>query len=152
MYGGAYRSDGMRVVDAQLDGIYVALVPNRNGQLLRQALQERLDQNEGTSRTLQLNVVFAVSTDAIAVQADNSTARTRVVGNASWTLIAPSQPGSPVVTSGTARALDGFSVVNEQFFFATLQNEAVQRRLAEACADQITRELATFFRTHPRPA
>ena len=152
MYGSAFSATSPGAVDGQLDGIYVALLPNRTGQLLRQALQERLDRSDGAARTLQLNVVYGIDADAIAVQADNSSARTRVVAHAAWTLTEPMKPGSPIVTSGTARALDGFNVVNEQFFFVTLENEAAQRRLADACADQITRQLLTYFRTHPRSA
>ena len=152
MYGSDLGTTTPGAVDGQLDGIYVALLPNRIGQLLRQALQERLDRSEGAAKTLQLNVTYGIDTDAIAVQADNSSARTRVVAHAAWTLTEPMKVGSPIVTSGTARALDGFNVVNEQFFFVTLENEAAQRRLADACADQITRQLLAYFRTHPRPA
>ncbi|MGI4943736.1 MAG: LPS assembly lipoprotein LptE [Janthinobacterium lividum] len=149
LYGGVYRTDGRRVVDARLDGIYVALIPNRAGQLLRQALQERLDQDNGVAKTLQLNATFAIDAEAIAVQQDNSTARTRVVGHVAWTLTSPAVPGSPIVTSGSARAVDGFNVVNEQFFFATLENEAATRRLADSCADQVAQGLAVYFRAHP---
>lgn len=152
LYGGAFRSDGTRVVDARLDGIYVALIPNRAGQLLRQALQARLDQDAGVAKTLQLNATFGIDSEAIAVQQDNSQARTRVVGHVAWTLTNPSVPGSPVVTSGSARAIDGFNVVNEQFFFATLENEAATRRLAEICADQVAQSLAVYFRAHPGTA
>ena len=152
LYGGAFRSDGTRIVDAQLDGIYVALIPNRAGQLLRQALQQRLDQGQGVAKTLQLSATFAIDAEGIAVQADNSTARTRVVGHVAWTLTSPAVPGSPVMTSGSARAVDGFNTVNEQFFFSTLENEAATRRLAESCADQVAQSLAEYFRSHPATA
>jgi LPS-assembly lipoprotein len=38
------------------------------------------------------------------------------------------------------------NIFNEQFFAADLENETVQRRLAEQIADQITIQLAAYFR------
>ncbi len=149
LYADAPPVPGGRATAVQLDGIYVALIPERTGQLLRQALQARLDQRSGTPRTLQLNVVYTIEEESIGVQPDNSTSRTRAVARAAWTLTRPSVPGSPVVTSGAARSLDGFNTVNEQYFFSVLENENAQRRLADAIADQITAQLASYMRAHP---
>ena len=47
---------------------------------------------------------------------------------------------------GSARAIDGLNILDQQFFAADLENEAVQRRLAEQIADQIVLQLAAYFR------
>ena len=51
------------------------------------------------------------------------------------------------VTGGFAKAMDAVNIFDEQYFGADLENEALQgRRVAGAMADQITLQLAMFFR------
>jgi hypothetical protein len=69
----------------------------------------------------------------------------RLTGRASWTLRAQN-PQRTVVTSGSARAVDDYNVVDQQYFGADLDNETAQRRVAEAVADQIALQLAVFFK------
>ncbi len=52
------------------------------------------------------------------------------------------------LTSGSARAVDGYDVINQQFFAGDLENEQVVRRLAEAVADQVMLQLADYFDAH----
>ena len=67
-----------------------------------------------------------------------------MIGTANWTLVAQ-DPGRTRLTSGYAKSVDAINLFDAQYFAADLENEAVQRRLAEALADQITLQLATFF-------
>ena len=60
-----------------------------------------------------------------------------MIGSATWTLVAQ-DPGRTRLTSGSAKAVDAINIFDAQYFAADLENEAVQRRLAEALADQIT--------------
>ena len=53
------------------------------------------------------------------------------------------------VTTGRARAVDGLNTFDQQYFAQDLETETVQRRIAEAVADQITAQLATYFDKHP---
>jgi LPS-assembly lipoprotein len=134
------------VAQRELAAIQVALIPDRPGQLLRQALQDRLEMGaSGVARRYDLAVGFSVSGEGIAIQPDNVATRIRSIGSANWTLVAQ-DPGRTKLTSGYARAVDAFNIFDEQYFAADLENEAVQRRLAEALADQITIQLAAFFR------
>jgi LPS-assembly lipoprotein len=134
-----------------LSGVYVDVILNRNGQLLRQALQERLDGPDGGTKKYELAVVFAESDEAIGIQSDNSSNRTRVIGSAHWTLKQPGLFGAKV-TSGTARTVDGADVLDAQFFYASLAGQAIDRRMGAALADQIVQSLATYFRAHPERA
>jgi LPS-assembly lipoprotein len=42
--------------------------------------------------------------------------------------------------------VDGLNVIDTQYFAMDLENEVVTRRLANALADQITIQLAAYFR------
>jgi LPS-assembly lipoprotein len=140
------ESDRPGVAQRELAAIYVALIPDRPGQLLRQALQDRLERSEsGVARRYDLAVSFAISGEGIAIQPDNTATRLREIGSATWTLVAQ-DPGRTRLSSGQAKAVDALNIFDTQYFAADLENEAIQRRLAEALADQITLQLAAYFR------
>jgi hypothetical protein len=40
-------------------------------------------------------------------------------------------------------------VIDEQFFYSDLAQDAVYRRVADSLADQITQALSVYFRAHP---
>jgi LPS-assembly lipoprotein len=130
------------------DGLAATQISNiasRPGQLLRQALQSRFERGgAGVSHRYELYVAFGIGQEGISVQQDNSIARNRLIGTATWSLFGQ-DPGHSTLTSGIARSVDGTDVVNEQFFAADLGVEAAQRRICEAVADQITLDLAGYF-------
>jgi len=134
------------VAQRELAAIRVNLIPDRPGQEMRQALQQRLEMAGGTAPHLyDLAVSFGVSGEGLAIQPDSIATRIRLIGTASWTLIAQ-DPGRTTLSSGSARAVDGLNIFDTQYFEADLTNDAVTRRLAEALADQITLQLAAYFR------
>ena len=145
VYGDAGSGSG------KLAEVYVGLIPNRPGQLLRQALQARL---EGTSsdvpKRYSLTVSYAESVQALNVQADNSTTRNRDVSTATWSLHLVDSPAA-TLASGTARSLDGYNILDEQFFYATLEQEETQRRQAEALANQIALAVGVYFDRNTGP-
>jgi LPS-assembly lipoprotein len=130
----------------ELAAIQVALISDRPGQLLRQALQDRLEMGgSGGARRYDLTVAYWIAAEGIAVQSDNTATRIRETGNASWTLAAQDS-GRTRLTSGFAKAIDALNIFDTQYFAADLENEALQKRIAEALADQITMQLAVYFR------
>ncbi len=130
----------------ELSAINVSLIPDRPGQLLRQDLQERLASDRGdTPLRYDLAVSFSISGEGIAIESDNTATRVRLIGNAHWTLKARDSVQTQI-SSGSARAMDDFNVLNQQYFAADIDNEQVQRRLASALADQIAIQLGIFFR------
>lgn len=136
----------------QLAEITVARIPDRPGQLLRQALIERFERaGVAVAHRYDLEVILAYGEEGIAIQPDTSTTYQRVVANAVWTLRAQ-DPNRTVLASGRARAIDGYNWINEQFFEAALEDELVHRRLAEQIADQITWQLAAYFTKHKATA
>ena len=134
------------VAQRELAAIHVDLIPDRPGQVMRQALQERFERDgTGVAQRYDLSVGFSVSGEGIAIQPDSSVTRIRMIGNANWTLVAQ-DPGRTKLSSGYAKAVDGLNVIDTQYFAMDLENEVVTRRLANALADQITIQLAVFFR------
>ena len=83
----------------------------------------------------------------MAIQPDRSVTRIRLAGAATWTLTAQNVQRS-TLTSGSARTIDGYNILDEQIFAADMENEMVQQRIAEAIADQITLQLAAYFNKH----
>jgi len=136
---------------AGLASVSVALIPERSGQLLRQALQERLERGGvGTAHRYDLVVSFGVGAEAIAIASDSSSSRTRVIGTATWRLVGQDSQRS-TLTSGTARNVDGYNVLDQQYFASDLENEVVLKRVAEALADQISLQLAAWFNKQAQP-
>ena len=130
----------------ELQAINVEVIADRPGQLLRQALQQRFDGSEsGLQRRYDLSVDYQVPGMGIAVRQDNSVTRIRLVGLANYTLRGE-DPNRTVITKGNARVMDDYNIIDQQFFAADLENEAAQRRVAEATADQIALQLAAFFK------
>jgi LPS-assembly lipoprotein len=135
--------------ETALGQINVALIGDRNGQLLRQDLQDLLDRSGGgvSSRyDLYVGLGFAVS--QLGTDPQSASTRERDLGSASWTLKAE-DAGHTTLTSGTAHALDGFDIINQQFFAADMSREASLARIDDALAQQIVQQLAVYFRQHP---
>ena len=138
--------------DADLGAIFVDIIPNRNGQLLREALQAKLEGSDNAvAKRFVLGVAYGERATGIGIQSDNSSTRTRVNGDATWSLRDVGS-GTPQITGGIVRALDGFNVIDEQYFYSDLSQDAVEHRLADNLADQITQALSLYFRSHPNPA
>ena len=132
----------------ELGLIDVALLPDRPGQLLRQALQQRLSNpGEALAKRYELSVAFGISSDSIGVQQDSTVTRIRQTGTANWSL-KMLDTANTLVTSGSARTLDGLNIIDQQYFEADLASEAAQRRIADAIASQITLQLASYFAQH----
>lgn len=134
------------VAQRELAEIDVAVIPDRPGQLLRQALQERLWGTGAAATPLYtLNVGYWIAGEGIAILPDNTATRVRMFGNANWTLVGRDPTHTPI-TSGYSRVQDAVNIFQNQYFGAELETEQVYRRLADSMADQITLRLAAFFR------
>ena len=144
----ATRADGTAGAAEQgLSEVNVPLLPERTGQLLRQALQARFDPgNIGRARRYDLAVGLNISSDVQGIdQATSAPSRQRLVGIATWRLVAL-DPQRSTLANGVARSADGLNLFDQQFFAQDLESEAVQRRIVDAVADQITMQLAAYFK------
>ena len=135
-----------------LKDIYVANIPERAGQQLRQALQTQMagDGPEDPHQyTLRVQPNFGA--ESIDIHADNTSGRTRVVGRAHWQLFTVAEHPE-LLAQGDAQTLDGYTVTYEQFFAQTLNDETTLGRVAQALGAEITQQVATWFRTRVQPA
>ena len=131
---------------ADLPAIFVNNIGGRYGQLVREQLQEDLGNPvSGAAALYQLDVNPGLSAAGIAVQPDNSSTFTREVGTADWTL---RTTGITPVTlaSSHARTVDGFNNIDQQFFQSTISGDTAQSRIAANLADEITLQLAAYFK------
>lgn len=135
---------------AGLASVYVTLMPERSGQLMRDALQRRMELNGGGSPKLyNLAVAFSVVQEGVSIErADSIPTRIRAAGIATWSLTTADAEQRTVLT-GRARSLDGSNTISLQYFYSDLQNEQLQTRLVDAVADQITTTIATWFALQP---
>lgn len=130
----------------ELAAIHVARIPDRPGQLLRQALQDRLEMGgSGVARRYDLTVIFWQTGEGIGVETGDVTTRLRGIGNAQWTLSAQ-DPGRTNLTSGFARSVDALNILDTQYFATDLELDAMYKRVTDTLADQITMQLAIYFR------
>src|SRR6202012_746592 len=102
----------------------------------------------GTPRRYDLQVSFSISGTAEGILDFTQATRVQLIGSASWTLT--SRDSKPVkLAEGSDRLVDGFDIFDSQYFALDLDNEKVQRRMAEAMAGQIALRLAMGFPQHP---
>ncbi|CEF53643.1 hypothetical protein [Acetobacter ghanensis] len=136
----------------ELKDIYVANIPERFGQQLRLALQTRMA-SDGPEDPHKYKLVVAptLSAEAIDIHGDNTTGRTRMLATARWQLLTI-EPTPQVVTQGEAQTLDGYTTTYEQYFAQTLNMESTMDRVAQALGEQVTQQLATWFKTQTAPA
>jgi LPS-assembly lipoprotein len=134
------------VAQRELAAIYVSLIADRPGQLLRQALQDRLAMGaSGVAYRYDLAVGYGIGGEGIAILPDTNTTRIRFIATATWSLVAQ-DPGRTRLTSGFAKTVDAENLIDGQYFNSDLEYEALQRRMADVLADQITVQLAAWFR------
>lgn len=133
------------VAQRELASVYVGIIPERPGQLLRQALQERFSDDSGTPSVYDLNVTFGIAGEGIAIESDTIATRLRLIGTATWSLVGHDAKRT-VLASGSARAMDDVNIFGSQYFAVDLEVEAEQKRIAENLATQIATRLAVWFR------
>jgi LPS-assembly lipoprotein len=134
---------------AALAEISVGIIPERTGQLLRLALQERFERaGIAAARKYDLAVSFAITGEVVGIQQDTTSTYVRLVGTATYSLVAQ-DPGRATLTSGSARTIDGYNIFDQQFFAMDQENDAVERRMSQTVADQIALQLASFFANRP---
>lgn len=141
--GGA--AGGSPDVAADLAATRIAFIPERFGQLVRRGLQQRLGTGGVRDPKWELQVVPALSVDAIGVQRDGSITRVRYLATANWSLmrITPRE----VVANGFERSLDAYNIQPNQYFAGDSSREATERRLAEQIADEVVLRLAIRLRS-----
>jgi LPS-assembly lipoprotein len=143
MYAHGSGSEGPAEIG--LAEINVPVMPERTGQLLRQALQARFERGgSGLGRRYDLIANYSIGSNVVGVQQDTSATRIRYIGSSSWSLVAEDTQRT-TLASGTARTVDGMNIFANQFFASDMEGDAIAKRMAEALADQIALQLGVYF-------
>lgn len=138
-------SAGKASTVAQLRSVYVPVMPERAGQLFREALQTRLYGSDASvAKRYELSAPIALNVEGLGIQADSSTSRFRVTGSTAWTLIDLGKQRA-VAATGFARLLDGYDNVDQQYIATAFESEAATARIANNLADQVVQQIAAYF-------
>jgi len=137
---------------SQLGQVYVAVIPDRTGQELRQALQVRLEGSGAPSaKDYTLKISYGISASGIGIDPSTDVTFMRYQGQANWQLLS-AVPGTPPLATGLASVQDGYSVIVDQYFYQSLETDALYQRMANNLADQIVVRLAAYFRAKDKVA
>lgn len=137
---------GSDSVLAQLRQVQVPLLPDREGQILRQALQDRLYGGETPVLSrYNLSVSIGINQIGLGIQGDSTITYVRFIATAPWSLTSQDDPDHKVLVSNTAQASDSLNAFDNQPFGQELETNVVNARLANAIADQIVTRLAHYF-------
>lgn len=143
LYGRSDPVDG--AVAAELGAIDVARIPERTGQLMRRALQQRLWAGGQSSPRYTLTAFPSFGVEQEGIRPDGLPTRMRYTATANWWLTTNEVPPQPVA-NGTERTLDAFDLPDNQFFAADAARDAMVTRLVDQMADDIVTRLAVRFR------
>ncbi|HYF09226.1 MAG TPA: LPS assembly lipoprotein LptE, partial [Acetobacteraceae bacterium] len=142
-------------VAAELAKIRVAPIGERNGVLLRRALEQRLRTGNEAGSTYELRCGLAFGIDIQGFRRDGVPSRVRTTATANWFLFTAAPPPR-AVANGIERTFDAYNIPENQFFAADTSRDAMERRLIEQLADDVVRRLAVVLSTRPaeptRPA
>jgi LPS-assembly lipoprotein len=150
LYGsnGSLAAASEPAVAGELAAVQVPVIPERFGQLLRRALQQRLGTGVAGAQAArwELRVGPSVQSEGIGVLRDGSVTRVRYLATANWQLLRLG-PTPEVVANGFERAQDAYNVPPNQFFAADVSRDAAERRIAETLAEEVVTRVAIRFRT-----
>lgn len=137
---------GAESVRAQLRQVQVPLLPDREGQILRQALESRLYLGETpTLSRYNLRVSIGINQVGLGIQGDSTITYVRFIATAPWSLVSQDDPDQKVLVSNVAQAADSLNAFDNQPFGQELETNTVDTRLANAIADEIVTRLAHYF-------
>lgn len=138
---------GSPTVAAGLETIRVGLIPERNGQLLRRNLEDRLRSGQAPVRyDLRVGLSYGIELQGFA--RDGAPSRVRVTASSNWFLFDTASPPR-LVARGTERAFDAYNVPENQFFAAETSRLATEQRLIDQLAEDIVRRLSVRFEAGP---
>jgi hypothetical protein len=136
-------------VMSDLGLIDVGLVPERMGQLLRLAVQERL---EGSGAPIEkqydLQMILSFGEDQMGMLSDSSTTRLRYTGSVNY-ILRRRDSAHTFLASVNARMIDNANVFDNQPFATDLETENIERQMMQNLADLVVEKLGAYFHRHP---
>jgi LPS-assembly lipoprotein len=142
-YHPLYGERATSVSTEDLSQIYVAGIPDRPGQILRNDLIQRLNPNGQPTRPIYtLTVGLAVTSTGVSLSRDNTTSRTSITTTANYTLTDTTT--GKALFSSRSRATDAYDVLVSDYATLVSRDDAVDRAIREI-SDDIRTRLAVYF-------
>ncbi len=135
LYG---RSSGDPRIAPEMASVYVEPIPDRQGQLVRNALLGKISPT-GQSR-YRLEVKLTITESPVLLQTDQTAAIDDIGYSATFTLY----EGATALTAGSVARSFSFDFLAQQYSNIAARN-SIERRAAEEIAGQIRDQLATYF-------
>ncbi|MCU0837723.1 MAG: LPS assembly lipoprotein LptE [Rhodospirillales bacterium] len=136
---------------SDLAAVGVARIPNRQGQILRNELSDRLNPGRiSTPSRYTLKVSLREDARALAIDRQGLATRNNLTMTARYS-VTDDASGRVIFTSG-ARAVVGYDVLAGQptaYFSTVVARQDAESRALTQIANQMTARLSAFFDTHP---
>lgn len=125
----------------EMSKVDIRIIPNREGQILRNFLFDRMQPRGQAETTLYtLTTDLSITTRDLGVQLDETTARSRVDVNANYTL-----SGDGISRTFRSRSASSFSTVDVEYASLVAEQDAIERSL-RAIADEMTVRVAAVLK------
>jgi len=138
----AYKHDSRQNV--QLSTIYVAPIPDRDGQIMRFEIKKALNpQGISATTAYSLNVTYANNTSSQGMRRDDSASLVDVVINADFTLTDRQSHRVLLVGQSSASTRKNNS---DALYAAYVSEESASKNSARLVAKDIARQVSLFFK------
>lgn len=130
-------------VQADMGDIEISQIANRNGQILRNALIDKITPNgQPTNAAYQLSIKLGESKVPLGIRKDATATRANMTQTAAYVLI--DRSSSVAVDRGTVQAITSYDIVNSDFGTIMAERDARKRGI-DLLADSITLRVALYF-------
>ncbi len=144
MYGALSHNN--TPVAAELNNIYIANIPDRNGQMLRNDLIDRMYQKGRPRKPIYTLEATIVASEAdLGIQANATTLRTALDMKVNYSLV---DANEKELFHATAHSVASFDKLDEQYATLASRADAYERTLTE-CSEQIVNRLSLYFSEGP---
>jgi LPS-assembly lipoprotein len=142
VYGSAGSMGGAA---AQLSQVHIDTIPERNGQMLRNALIERMNVSGIPARPSHRLVIGLKEEELdLGIRRDATVTRGQIKMTATYELVDTATQA--IVSRGTARSISSYNVVESDFGTFVSRGDAQSRALQDL-GDDIALRIALYFNT-----
>lgn len=133
------RTNGQPVKDA-LASVEVMPIPERIGQQLRNALEQRLTRAGDGPTRYRLHVRLDEDTEMLGMRKDATASRANLRVTATWSLT----NGEAVLHNGVSDSIVSYNLLSQQYPTVISEKDSRQRA-SQQLADDIARRVAVYF-------
>lgn len=138
--GGATKED--RRILQELPRVFIESLPDRHGQLLRNALMDRLQAKGAADAAYRLQIQLTPQERELLIAKDATAKRGKLVLIADWKLFDISNDA--MIASGQAQSSASYNILDAQYATLAARENAYARGV-EPLADAVLRDLARAF-------